>query len=259
MTTPNHRLQISLTMAALALGFACSASSRDWRITAGPLLEYGSSFPGANSRSVAPGIFLDVHDAGARARPETLDAARIEWFDEKNYQIGFAFNVRQGRSRSDITDADYAGLPKIDTTLELGAFVLRRFGQVEIGVDVLQGVNGHDGLLISSELAYESSREASFRWRVAAVANYANSEFSDAYFSTAGVSRRGIAIANFTAGSGLRDVGVSAAAFYDLSDAWVWVLRARVQNYVGDAADSSLIKLGRELETSVGLGVAYTF
>jgi MipA family protein len=259
MRRSNYKLQIPIAMAVFALTVVFPASARDWQITAGPLLEYGSSFPGARSRSISPGVFVEFHDAGSRARPETQDASRIEWIDEEDYQIGFAFNVRQGRSRSDITDAEYTGLPKIDTTLELGAFALRRFGQVELGVDVLQGVNGHDGLLISSELAYESSSEARFRWRVAAVANYADSNFSDAYFSSTGVSQRAVPIANFAAGSGLRDVGISAAAFYDLSDAWVWVMRARVQNYMGDAADSSLVKLGREVETSIGLGIAYTF
>ena len=239
--------------------FASCAEARDWRVTLGPLAEYRADFPGAQNRTTSPGIFLEVHDANTRARPETADASRIELVEEDNYALGFAFNVRGERKQSDLREAGFTGVTEVDTTFELGAFAMRRFGMLELGIDVLKGVNGHKGFLLSPELAYESDNEARFRWRLAAVANYGNARYNGAYFSTSGARLNGVPVADFTAGSGMRDVGLRATMIYDLSERWSWVARAGVQRYMADAKDSKLVELGRDTDTSVGVGIAYTF
>jgi MipA family protein len=243
----------------LASSFSNSSEARDWRLTIGPLVEYRSDYPGASNRSTSPSVFVEVHDANTRARPETADASRIDWIEEDSYALGFAFNVRAERKQSDLRKAGLSGVAEVDTTVELGAFAMRRFGMLELGIDLLKGVNGHKGFLLSPELAYESDNEASVRWRVAAVANYGNARYNDAYFSTRGARFNGVTIPDFAAGSGLRDIGLRGTVISDLSERWSWVARASVQRYVGDAKNSTLVALGRDTDASVGLGIAYTF
>jgi len=243
----------------LLLALASSATARDWRVTLGPLVEYRADFPGASNRSSAPEIFLEIHDADTRARPETADASRIEWVEEENYALGFAFNVRGERKQSDLRDAGFIGIASVDTTFELGGFAMRRFGMLELGIDVTRGVNGHKGLLITPELAYESDNKASLRWRIAAIANYGNTRYNDAYFSNSGARFNGTSIADYAAGSGMRDIGLRATIIYDLSDQWSLISRAGVQRYLGDAKDSTLVRLGRDTDTNVGVGIAFTF
>lgn len=249
----------SALVTILAPIFPGSAHARDWRLTIGPLLEYRADFPGASNRSSSPSVFIEVHDEGTRARPETADASRIDWIEEEEYALGFAFNVRAERKQSDLRKAGLSGVAEVDSTFELGAFAMRRFGMLELGLDVLKGVNGHKGFLVSPELAYESDNQASFRWRVAAVANYGNARYNGAYFSTSGASANGVRIADFSAGSGMRDIGLRATVINDLSERWSWIARASLQRYVGDAKDSTLVQLGRDTDASIGLGIAYTF
>lgn len=251
----SHRV-LALTLLSAFAGFA---QAREWRVTLGPLLEYGSDFPGARNRTSAPSVFLEVHDEAARARPETADASRIEWVEEENYALGFAFNVRAERKQSDLREAGFTGVAEVDTTFELGAYAMHRIGMFELGVDLLKAVNGHKGFLLSPELAYESDNEARIRWRLAAVANYGNARYNDAYFSTSGARFDGASIADFSAGSGMRDIGLRATMIYDLNERWSSIARASAQRYVGDANDSTLVALGRKTDMRIGIGVAYTF
>jgi MipA family protein len=252
-------MKLNTLVIALLAVTSLPATARDWRVAIGPQLKYQVDFPGSDQRGVNVGPVIEVHNADERVRPETVDNARIDIWDEDTYEIGFAINVRNDRDADDLRDAGYLGLGEIDLSVELGAYALRRFGNIEIGLDVLKAVNGHDGLLVAPEVAYESDNELPFRWRVGASLTYADSKYMDSFFTTQNVRLNGAAVANYQASSSLRDVSLRFATAYDVSERWTVLGLASISRLLGDAKDSPITRAGSDTEPMIALGLAYSF
>jgi MipA family protein len=252
-------MKFNLVLCAIAAAISLPATARDWRVAIGPQLKYQPDFPGSDQRSVRLGPVVEVHNVDERVRPETVDNARIDVWDEDAYEIGVAINVRSDRDADDLRDAGFWGLSEVDLSVELGVYALRRFGNFEIGVDVLQAVNGHDGLLIAPEIAYESDNDMPFRWRTGLAVTYADKDYMGSFFSTQDVRLNNNLVANYQAFSSLRDVSLRFASAFDLSDRWTILGLASMSRLLGDAKDSPITKAGSETEPMLAVGLAYSF
>ncbi len=247
------------TMLSLALMLAAGHANAV-QFTIGPMLEYKADFLSSGERSVGLSPFIEVHGEDENVRPETSDAARFDIWSGGDWETGIAFNLSAGRDDGDARDAGFSGLPEIDTTFELGAYALKRFdGGIEIGFDVLRGVNGHKGLVFTPELAYESDNDARLRWRVGAQATWANQRYQREFFGTQTVRFNNAPLTNFSPDSGFRDVGLRLALIYDLMPRWSLVGILGVNRYIGETEDSPLVVVGEDLDPLAAVGIAYTF
>ena len=248
-----------MRLATLIILSLAATHTQAMQFTIGPMAQYKADFLSSSERGVGLAPFIEVHRDDENVRPETADAERLDIWSERDWEAGVAFNVSAGRDGGDARDAGFTGLDEIDTTFEIGAYALKRFGGIEIGVDLLRGINGHKGFVLTPELAYESDNEARLRWRIAAQASWANQRYQREFFGTEGVRFNNAPLANYSPDSGFRDIGLRFAMIYDLAPRWSLVGIAGVNRYLGDAEDSPLVAVGEDTDPLVGIGVAYTF
>jgi outer membrane scaffolding protein for murein synthesis (MipA/OmpV family) len=192
--------------------------------------------------------------------------ARLDFGGDSPWSFGPIVKYRG--DRDDDVKGPVQDLPKLDSSVDVGGFVGYTFksgherGQGDLGVKltVLQGVAGeNDGLSAKGEVSYSALRWGPVWADVDAGVAYGNRKFNDTYF---GVTDRGAArsgLRRYRADSGLTDVGAGVTLGYQIDEQWGVLARASVTHYVGEAADSPIVKDGAKTSGLLGLGVTYRY
>ena len=179
--------------------------------------------------------------------------------------FGSLLNYRFGRG-DDVENSQVAAMAEIDDALELGFFVraARSPGwtandEYAIQLDILSDTSDvHSGALaeISAEYAFRPTSRLGLSVGVAST--YVTSGFAETYYSAADAGASGFDV--YDAGAGFKDVGISLAANYALSNRWTATRTVGVTRLIGDAADSPLVQdAGSETQSFVGLGLTNNF
>ncbi len=231
----------------VSLGLGAAAipqfeGSSDYRVIAAP--NFAFSLGPVGIRSNGPGAEADLFASRA------IDAGPImRW--------------NGGRDPADIDSAAVSALPKVDGALMLGGFARLNYPVgddliLSPRVNILQGLDGgHEGLIAEASIGLTRRLDD---WTVGGSAGltYADEAYMDAFFSVAPASPSGLAA--FTAGGGIKDVGVTLFASYRISDDWSATAVAGYRRLVGDAADSPIVATaGDPNQGFLSLGFSYTF
>ena len=231
-----------LTVGLGAAVFPQFEGSSDYRVMAAPAFSF--DFGPVSVRSTGPGFEADL-------------------FGSRAFNAGPILRWNGGRDPADIDNLAVSALPKVDGAVMLGGFAQ---ANVPLGaglilsprIDVLQGLDGgHDGLIAEASVGVTKRME---KWTFGGSAGitYADDAYMDAFFSVAPVSPSGLAA--FTAGSGIKDIGLTAFASYRYNENWSVTAVAGVKRLMGDAADSPVVSVaGNENQGFLSLGVSYTF
>lgn len=178
--------------------------------------------------------------------------------------------LRYDFGRDDVDDAVVALLPAVEGSLEAGGFAEMAFpvGQLMDGpvlatarLEATQGLgdDGHGGLEAKGSVGLLIPGDP---LTVGANLNvtWADDDYMRAYFgvTAAGAAASGLPV--FAPDAGIKDVGASLFASYDLNEAWAVTMIASYTRLVGDAADSPIVtQRGTENQFFGGLGLSYTF
>lgn len=170
-----------------------------------------------------------------------------------------AFGFVGERSARD--DADLTGTNKVDWALEFGAGLGYRTDSFRAFAEARRGFGGHQGFV--GELGVDAILHPMERvsLRVGPRLGLADAEYMATYFgvTAAESAASGGALAAFSPGGGLTDVGVDARLSYDWTENAAVHLDAGYRRLVGDAAKSPITKAGSADQFTVGLGVSYRF
>lgn len=218
-------------------------------------------FEGADDFRVVPLIVARAARGGYSVQWQGL-GARADLLGSRTFEAGPVVNFRFGRGGGSGTDL-IARLDRLDNALEVGGYLgyvraTRRGARVwETRADLLQGLNGHEGLTGQLRTAYTAQLG---RWRVTgdATASWGNGRYMRAYYAVdaATAARTGLAV--FSPGAGLKDLGVGANVGYTLDRRWGILGRASLARLVGDAADSPIVTAAGSRNQWIG-GVALTY
>ncbi|MFC7053841.1 MipA/OmpV family protein [Hansschlegelia quercus] len=192
--------------------------------------------------------------------------ARLDLSGDNPWSFGPVVKYRG--DRDDDVKGPVQHLPKLDGSLDVGGFVGYAFkgggehGQGDLGLKLtaLQGVAGeNDGLSVKGEVSYAALRWGPLYADLDAGVTYGNRKFNDTYFGVteSGAARSGLR--RYRAGSGLSDVGAGLTLGYQIDEQWGVLARASVTHYVGEAADSPIVKDGARTSGLLGLGVTYRY
>ncbi|KMW58978.1 Outer membrane protein V [Candidatus Rhodobacter oscarellae] len=187
-------------------------------------------------------------------------AVQVDLVSRRGLDAGPVLRWDGGRDPSRIDSAAVSALPEVDGTLMLGGFVELGFPVAEgtfLGprLEALQGVSGgHDGLLVEASLGLT---RLSGDWVTGARASvvYADDALMDSAFFVGAGSPSGLAAYN--PGGGLRDIGLSVFASYQLSDEWSVSGALGITQLVGEAADSPIVS--SKTQGVLSFGLSYTF
>ncbi len=191
--------------------------------------------------------------------------ARLDVLGDSAWSFGPVVKYRGER------DHDVKGpvrkLEKVDAAVEVGGFVGYKFGgdsngqgAVSLTLTALQDVaDGHDGFTVAAGVSYAALRWGPLYVNLDSDVTYGSKKFNRAYFGVteAGAARSGLSA--YRPDAGVRDVTAGLAVGYQLSEHWGVVARAAVTRYVGDAADSPIVKNGAKTGGLAGLGVTYRY
>ena len=260
-------LATALTPAAagaqtITTGLGASAIPQVERLTLGLGAAVVPQFEGASDYRVlaAPSFSFDLGTASVRSTGPGIEA---DFLSTRAFDAGPIFRWNGGRDPSDTDSVAVSALPEVDGTAMLGGFVQANV-LVGEGVflaprfDILKGTGGgHEGLIAEASIGLTKRMD---RWTVGGSTGitYADDTYMETFFSVAPASPSGLAA--FSAGSGIKDVGLTAFASYALDDNWSFTAVAGYKRLLGDAADSPVVDVeGDANQAFLSLGVSYTF
>ncbi|MBJ3778322.1 MipA/OmpV family protein [Acuticoccus mangrovi] len=172
----------------------------------------------------------------------------------KSLSIYPAINFTGSREES---DASYlAGTGKVDFAAELGPGIAFRHGPFRAFAEVRYGITGHNGFVGEVGADYIVTPFERFQFAFGPRVSAATDDYMDTYFS---VPASATVLAPYDASGGFKDVGLTATATYRLTERLDLHARAAYTRFVGDAADSPIVKAGNQDEFRVGIGVTYEF
>ena len=169
-----------------------------------------------------------------------------------------------GRRLAGIDNAQVKALPAISSGIELGGYA-----QVNIPVGgfstfispriaIVQGVQG--GALGTQVEGGVGILRLQGAWTFGARASttYATADFMNSRFGVPAGSPSGLA--SFTAGAGIKDVGISLFTSYKINDSLSVTGVAGYKVLMGDAANSPIVRVaGTENQGFLSLGLTYNF
>lgn len=191
--------------------------------------------------------------------------ARLDVLGDSPWEVGPVLKYRG--DRDDDVKGPVRRLEKLDAALDAGGFIGYRFGgdargQGEIGLRLtaLHGVAGeNDGFSAKAGVSYAALRWGPLRADLDADLSYGSASFNRTYFgvTAAGAARSGLR--RYRPDAGLTDVGAGLTLAYQFDERWGVIGRASVTRYVGEAADSSIVKKGSATAGALGIGVSYRY
>ena len=262
-----------LTTAVLVAGgiaFGASAANAqtggfleasDWDVTVGGGIGFEPEYEGGDDYTAR---FLPIVDVVWRdlvfVKSDKIDgiALGVNAFRSSNIRLGGGINYRYGRDSEDVPATNIA---EIDGTIEMFLFGEVAFNYFKFDVKLNQGIDGirdnsHGGLL--ADVGFSVGARFSPQLEVIARANgvYASDDYMNTYFSTPAASNLGA----FTAGEGIKNVGIGVTANYRLNQNLSVVGTMDYKLMLGDASDSPLVTtIGNEHQFFLGVGLTYTF
>ncbi|MDJ0826305.1 MAG: MipA/OmpV family protein [Rhodobacter sp.] len=181
----------------------------------------------------------------------------------RSIDAGPIMRWNDGRDPADIDNAAVSALPAVDGALMLGGFAQLNYPLADGTIlsprlNVLQGLDGgHEGLIAEASVGV-TRRAADWTYGARAGLTFADDDYMDTFFSVGPASPSGLAA--FSAGSGIKDVGVMLFANYQITDNWSATAVAGYRRLTGDAADSPIVSVaGNENQGFLSLGFSYTF
>ncbi len=271
-------IRIFLLVPMLALGRLASTAAAQppasgWSVAVGGGMLVGPAFPGASdyqlmvvpslrvrygekfSASVEQGITYALLDTGDFSAGPLL---RVDFGREANGKSLFRV---AGKKSTALT-----GFADVPTTLQAGVFVSHRFDHWVSRLELLQGVNGHEGFTGTLSTNYAvtpagpSGRGApAYVFTTGPRLHWGGSSYNDAYFGVSPEAARLSGLKTYRAGSGLTSAGWSANYVRPIDRRWSLVIFGGYERLLGDAANSPLVReKGSKHQTRSGVFVSYT-
>ena len=182
------------------------------------------------------------------------------------WEFGPLVGLRSGRD--DVENDRVDALRDIDNTVEVGAFIkvslyelVHPSDELAFGMDVKTGTSDDGkGTTVSLGPTYSFSPLERLRLGLGISATFADGDYTDTYFSIDDSDALRSGLSAFDAGGGLKDIGISLDAGYQLTEHWGIMGFVGYTQLVGDAADSPIVDdEGSAGQGMIGVGVSFRF
>lgn len=222
-------------------------------------------FPGSSDYKFMPlalgrlayqDYYIEV--AGPRAKINVIPGGLIE--------AGPLIGYDSGRDR-DISNRRLRLLPKVDSTVEFGGFAKLNLKQMllpndrlSFGVEFAKASEGHEGYTVNLQTSYGIQFTRAFFMSVDAEMQFADKEYSNAYFGVSAAGAAATGLSPYTASSGITMAEIGLTARYAFTPNWGLTGRVAYGRLLGDAAKSPIVKSeGSENQLTGSLAVLYRF
>jgi outer membrane protein len=182
---------------------------------------------------------------------------KVNLLADKNYSLGPVLNYRF--ERDDVDNNQVDRMDKVDAAFEAGIFGGIDVNNLLLGMEVLADVSdSHDG--------YTVQGTAGYRWKVmptltltpGAFMTYASEDYMSTYFSVNSSNRGSSNLSNYSADSGIKDVGLNLIGHYAPWEHWGIMGLVSYKKLLNDAKDSPIVDdEGNDNQMNFGLMGTY--
>jgi outer membrane scaffolding protein for murein synthesis (MipA/OmpV family) len=238
------------------------SGSGNWIVTLGANVEYGPKYPGAKHSGFTAMPSFDFRRFDEPDEPSAPDD-NIDYslVDIGRFEAGPVLGFRDNRSPSD--DDRLQGIHAVHWGIDAGVFAQYWAipNQLRFRTEIRQAVSNGSGLV--ADLGADWFQPLGDKWQFSAGsrASFGNGAYMRKYFGISATEAvQNGALPAFDTGSGLKSVGVTVSASYDVTPTWTLQLYDRFDRLVGDAADSPITsKLGNKNQNVVGISLSKAF
>lgn len=226
----------------------------------------GSDYEGSDDYELNPAVVARIQYEHIYLQTEGL-GGKINLSKLDGIEFGPAFNYRMGRD-DEVDNLVVAKMAEIDGAFEAGAFVRMQkrnllAGGDELGFEIkaLHDLSDtYDGMTLQAAVDYSYQTTDKLRLTTTLSTTYADDDYMSTYF---GVDQNNVGssgLNDFEASSGIKDIGVSVMANYQLSERWMLTSIVGYTRLLGDAKDSPLVKQEGDADQYMALtGLTYRF
>ncbi|WP_281685021.1 MipA/OmpV family protein [Thalassobaculum salexigens] len=260
---------------ALGLALAPSAVRADdkpqdsgpespWRVTLGAGAIYHPDYLGSDEYEIQPfpvlkveydNLYVETDGPGVKAN--VLPHGLFE----------FGPIVKYGEGRDDVEDDVVDRLPEIDDELWVGLFagytekgIFGDRDSLGVEIEAMWAATDDNGSTATLGVTYGLQATQRLQLSIGTSATYADNDYASTYYSidAAGASASGLS--QFSAGDGLRDVGLRVSARYAITRAIGIGAMAGVSRLMDDFADSPIVdERGSATQVFGGMFLTYSF
>lgn len=178
----------------------------------------------------------------------------------KDYE-GFSFgpSFRYVRKRDSNDYPELRGLNNIDAAFELGGRFAYTFSMLRPWIAVRYGLGGHSGIVGETGLDFMFRPNAVTEFGIGPRASFANSEYMKTYLGVTPAAALTSGLRPYQPGNGFKGAGLEFNGRYEFIPQWSVVGSFSYERFIGDAADSPIVKAGSADQYTARLGLSYKF
>ena len=175
----------------------------------------------------------------------------------QTFSFGPALNYRM--ERDDVDNDRVDDMDKIDGAFEAGAFGGFNINNFILRLEMLTDVSDeHDGFLAQVNAGYRWKAMPELTLTPGVFLTYADDDYMDTYFGVNPGNRGSSGLPNYSADSGLKDVGINLVAHYTPWDNWGIMGLFSYKTLLNDAKDSPIVDdEGNDKQFMFGLMATY--
>ena len=212
-------------------------------------------YPGADTFLVSPFPIFGVGRFYVPGLGQVVEGEELK----RGFFFYPSFDINGERKASD--SSDLTGTTKVDWAVEVGLGGGYRHDWLRGFVEVRQGFNGHEGQVAEFGLDFITTPIERVEFIFGPRASWASNDYMGTYFGVTvdEASAPGSMLSAFNADAGFKTVGLAGRVRYDWTEQIAFHLRGEWDHFIGDAADSPIVKAGSTNQFSVGAGISYKF
>ena len=185
---------------------------------------------------------------------------KVNLLANKQYSLGPVLNYRF--ERDDVDNDRVDDMDKVDAAFEAGVFGGVNINNVLLGVELLADVSDeHDGFLAQVNAGYRWKATPELTITPGVFLTYADDDYMDTYFGVNSGNRGSnlpSSLPDYSADSGLKDVGLNLVAHYTPWEQWGIMGMFSYKALLNDAKDSPIVDdEGDDKQVMLGLMVTY--
>jgi MipA family protein len=222
--------------------FAANGKGKEWAVTVGAGAALRPTYEGSDRYFVTP---LPVVSAIWRDMVALdLSGLNAYWrFDGLQVGGGLTFNLGRTQSSGLFAQGDsrLAGLGDVPAALGFRGFVNYRLGPVMLGTVLTKFVaDGNNGLLVDASVGVPWRIDDRLMVMGRLFATWADSSYTQTYFGVNATQSANSGYAIYSAGSGIKNVGLAVGVNYRLTTSWTASANAQVTQLMDYAAGSPI-------------------
>ena len=252
-------IRVKIVMLLLSIMFLISSNCFALQHSLGVGVGVTPDYEGSEDHQVIPMLMLSGRYDSGRSFSLAGPKLKVDLLPNRNYSIGPVVNYNMGRS--DVDNSQVDAMKDIDGTLEAGVWCGINYNNWNFGLELLKDIlDEHSGMRVQASAGYRWKATDQLSIIPGVSFTYADEDYMQTFFGVKSSNRGGSTLPDYSADSGLKDVGAKILANYTPWVKWGLTTILSYTMLLNDAKDSPLVDgQGDDKQMFFGLMATYSW